>query len=112
MPAVYQWKPSDVYEHVTDQHSKRLGAVIDLTMSEKYYKPDEFQRLNVQYIKIPCKGHGETPSPKEVNSFIWAVQFVRGQMQALWEAVRNSQSQCITTDNISAEPLVRDKEEL
>lgn len=87
MPTVYQWKPSDVYEHLTAKHSKRLGAVIDLTMSTKYYPADDFERLGVQYIKIPCKGHGETPAPAEVNRFVWAVQCEKGRLNALWEQV-------------------------
>ena len=87
---MYQWKPSDVHEHLRTQHGKRLGAVIDLTMSTKYYKADEFEHLNVRYVKIPCKGHGETPSPAEVNRFVWAVQCEKGRLQTLWEQVRRS----------------------
>lgn len=87
VPTVYQWKPSDVCEHLTNEHKKRLGAVIDLTMSKKYYQPDEFERLGVTYIKIPCKGHGETPSPTEVNKFVWAVQCEKGRLKAYWDQV-------------------------
>jgi hypothetical protein len=90
LPAVYQWKPSDVYEYVSKVHSKRLGSVIDLTMSKKYYHPDEFERLNVRYTKIGCKGHGEAPTPAEVNRFVWAWRVEKATLEAEWQAVRPS----------------------
>jgi hypothetical protein len=89
LPAVYQWKPSDVYEYVSKAHSKRLGSVIDLTMSKKYYHPDEFERLNVRYTKIGCKGHGEAPTPAEVNRFVWAWRVEKATLEAEWQAVRS-----------------------
>ncbi|TMS35307.1 hypothetical protein L596_002737 [Steinernema carpocapsae] len=32
-----------------------LGMVIDLTSSDKYYKPSEFEKHDIEHVKIRCK---------------------------------------------------------
>lgn len=88
VPPVYQWKPTDVVAHVRDTHGARVGTVIDLTMSRRYYKPDEFLSLGIQHVKIPCRGHGQVPEPRHVNQFVWEVRKAQKLAQDVWEKVR------------------------
>lgn len=88
VPTVYQWKPSDVVAHLRDTWGVRVGTVIDLTMSRRYYKPDEFLSLGIQHIKIPCRGHGQVPEAKHVNLFVWEVRKAQKLAQDVWEQVR------------------------
>ncbi|KAK0395593.1 hypothetical protein QR680_001346 [Steinernema hermaphroditum] len=34
-----------------------LGMVIDLTSSDKYYKSSEFEKHDIEHVKIKCRGH-------------------------------------------------------
>eukprot|EP00803_Ostreobium_quekettii_P000704 evm.model.scf_1608.1 EVM.evm.TU.scf_1608.1 scf_1608:17316-27998(-) len=52
---------------------RKVGLVVDLTNSTKYYGPDEFEAWGVEYVKIRCKGRGETPPPRAMNEFMWVV---------------------------------------
>eukprot|EP00892_Ulva_mutabilis_P007765 jgi/Ulvmu1/5360/UM022_0154.1 len=85
VPAAYQWKPADLVAHLRDVHGARVGTVIDLTMSRRYYKPAEFQSLGIQHVKIPCRGHGQVPEPKHVNFFVWEVRKAQKLAQDVWE---------------------------
>jgi hypothetical protein len=89
VPAAYQWKPSDVIEHMRKVHNARVGAIVDLTYSGKYYQPEAFETMQVRHIKIPCKGHGEVPTPAEVNRFVWEVHLEMARLATQWEAVRD-----------------------
>lgn len=88
VPPAYQWKPTDVVAHVRGAHGARVGTVIDLTMSRRYYKPNEFRDLGIQHIKIPCRGHGQVPEPRHVNQFVWEVRKAQKLAQDVWEKVR------------------------
>ena len=46
-----------------------VGMVIDLTKTSRYYDPQEFSRLGVQHVKVPCRGHGSAPDEAAVNKF-------------------------------------------
>lgn len=43
---------------------------IDLTNTDRFYPRDFIESQGVRYIKINCKGHGETPSEDATNQFI------------------------------------------
>ncbi|CAF0897849.1 unnamed protein product [Adineta ricciae] len=50
---------------------KTLGLVIDLTNTERFYRSQtEFEEKNIQYEKIRCRGHGETPSDEQIDRFV------------------------------------------
>jgi len=46
-----------------------VGMVIDLTNTSRYYDPQEFSRMGVQHVKVPCRGHGTAPDEAAVNKF-------------------------------------------
>jgi len=48
----------------------RLGLWIDLTNTKRFYDRSTVEERGAQYIKLQCRGHGETPSPEQTHSFI------------------------------------------
>ena len=48
----------------------KLGLWIDLTYTDRFYPKEEVQEAGVIYTKLQCRGHGECPSPEQVDTFI------------------------------------------
>ncbi|EDW00552.1 mRNA-capping enzyme [Drosophila grimshawi] len=48
----------------------KLGLWIDLTNTKRFYDRSTVEERGAQYIKLQCRGHGETPSPEQTRSFI------------------------------------------
>jgi len=55
-----KWKTSKV----------KLGLVIDLTNTNRFYDEHIFKEHNVQYQKIRLKGHNQSPTKMQVAAFI------------------------------------------
>ncbi|XP_075158681.1 RNA guanylyltransferase and 5'-phosphatase mRNA capping enzyme [Haematobia irritans] len=47
-----------------------LGLWIDLTNTKRFYDRAVVEARGTQYVKLQCRGHGETPSPEQTQSFI------------------------------------------
>ncbi|XP_005182334.2 mRNA-capping enzyme [Musca domestica] len=47
-----------------------LGLWIDLTNTKRFYDRGVVEAKGTQYVKLQCRGHGETPSPEQTQSFI------------------------------------------
>ncbi|CAH8359811.1 unnamed protein product [Eruca vesicaria subsp. sativa] len=58
---------------------KKLGLVIDLTNTTRYYNPStELRREGIEYVKIRCCGRDSVPDNVSVNTFVHEVnQFER-----------------------------------
>lgn len=58
---------------------KKLGLVIDLTNTTRYYNPNtELWQKRIKHVKIPCSGHDSVPDNVSVNTFVNEVnQFER-----------------------------------
>ncbi len=56
-----------------------LGVIFDLTNTNRFYDAESEVRANgIVYYKLPCRGHGEAPSPELTQEFICRVEgFVR-----------------------------------
>jgi mRNA-capping enzyme len=55
--------------------AKRLGLVVDLTNTTRFYDADaELKQHGIKYVKINCRGHGETPSPETTKLFMNVVE--------------------------------------
>ncbi|BES88741.1 mRNA capping enzyme [Nesidiocoris tenuis] len=59
----------------TKTYKWRIGLWIDLTNTTRFYDPVEVKHgygteKEVAYVKIQCKGRGETPSEEQTNVFI------------------------------------------
>ncbi|TVU29805.1 hypothetical protein EJB05_21392 [Eragrostis curvula] len=51
----------------------KIGLVIDLTNTTRYYSPSELTKQGIKHIKIPCKGRDAVPDNESVNTFVYEV---------------------------------------
>lgn len=63
----------------------KMGMWVDLTNTKRFYDRREVESRDCRYTKLQCRGHGETPSPEQTQSFIEIVdQFItENPMQAI-----------------------------
>lgn len=48
----------------------KLGLWIDLTFTSRFYRKDDVEAFGAKYVKLQCRGHGETPSKEQTRTFI------------------------------------------
>ncbi|XP_057295473.1 RNA/RNP complex-1-interacting phosphatase-like [Hydractinia symbiolongicarpus] len=60
--------PEELLSYISKAHGCKLGLIIDLTDTNKYYNPQEFVALNIVHYKIQCKGM-QLPSEDIVEHF-------------------------------------------
>ena len=48
----------------------KIGLWIDLTNTERFYTKKAVEDNDCKYVKLSCKGHGETPSEDAVRTFV------------------------------------------
>ncbi|KAL6496191.1 hypothetical protein OROGR_029449 [Orobanche gracilis] len=61
---------------------RKLGLVIDLTNSNRYYNLNEWKKEGIKHVKIACKGRDSVPENEAVNRFFYEVsQFLIRQKQ-------------------------------
>lgn len=65
----YYFQPDMVFKSVKDMN-KKLGLWIDLTNTTRFYDKTLVEQKDCKYVKLNCKGHGETPSPQTVEVFV------------------------------------------
>ncbi|CAA0827503.1 mRNA capping enzyme family protein [Striga hermonthica] len=59
---------------------RKLGLVIDLTNSSRYYNVNDFKNGGMKHVKIACKGRDSVPENEAVNKFFYEVfQFLSQQ---------------------------------
>ncbi|KAJ0253830.1 GTP--RNA guanylyltransferase [Hirschfeldia incana] len=57
-----------------NKRNKKLGLVIDLTNTTRYYNPStELRREGIEYVKIRCSGRDSVPDNASVNTFVHEV---------------------------------------
>ncbi|KAL2554749.1 mRNA capping enzyme family protein [Forsythia ovata] len=62
---------------------RKLGLVIDLTNSSRYYLINDCKKEGIKHVKIPCKGRDSVPDNEAVNRFVYEVaQFLTRQKQS------------------------------
>jgi len=47
-----------------------MGMWIDLTNTDRFYDKSLIEKEGIRYVKMPCRGHGETPNPEQVKLFV------------------------------------------
>ncbi|XP_058064809.1 mRNA-capping enzyme [Anopheles bellator] len=78
MPLECTFTPSMLFD-LMRRHKVRIGLWIDLTNTSRFYDRHEIEDSGSQYIKLQCRGHGETPSREQSKSFIEIVEeFIQG----------------------------------
>ncbi|XP_024027932.1 mRNA-capping enzyme isoform X1 [Morus notabilis] len=61
----------------------KLGLVIDLTNTSRYYQTMDLKKEGIKHVKIQCKGRGSVPDNPSVNQFVYEVsQFLLRQKHA------------------------------
>ncbi|KAL0426273.1 UNVERIFIED_CONTAM: capping enzyme [Sesamum latifolium] len=50
---------------------RKLGLVIDLTNSSRYYNFNEWKKEGIKHVKIACKGRDSVPDNESVNKFFY-----------------------------------------
>ncbi|KAJ3688981.1 hypothetical protein LUZ61_018145 [Rhynchospora tenuis] len=59
---------------------REIGLVLDLTNTTRYYNAQEWTKLGIKHLKIPCKGRDSVPDNESVNRFVFEVmQFLDRQ---------------------------------
>ncbi|KAJ8899770.1 hypothetical protein K2173_019470 [Erythroxylum novogranatense] len=59
---------------------RKLGLVIDLTNTTRYYQTTDLKKEGIKHVKIPCKGRDAVPDNASVNIFVYEVtQFLSRQ---------------------------------
>ncbi|XP_006355384.1 mRNA-capping enzyme-like isoform X1 [Solanum tuberosum] len=62
---------------------RKLGMVIDLTNTSRYYSLSDWRKEGIKHVKIQCRGRGSAPDNESVNSFVYEVsQFLARQKHA------------------------------
>ncbi|XP_057513115.1 uncharacterized protein LOC130795154 isoform X2 [Actinidia eriantha] len=52
---------------------RKLGLVIDLTNTSRYYSALDWKKEGIKYVKIQCKGRDSVPDNEAVNQFVYEV---------------------------------------
>ncbi|GAY49864.1 hypothetical protein CUMW_122290 [Citrus unshiu] len=59
---------------------RKLGLVIDLTNTTRYYPTSDLKKEGIKHVKIQCKGRDAVPDNASVNNFVYEVtQFLSRQ---------------------------------
>ncbi|XP_075213048.1 RNA guanylyltransferase and 5'-phosphatase mRNA capping enzyme [Lycorma delicatula] len=74
VPEEYRFPPRMVFSSMKS-YKIRIGLWIDLTNTKRFYNQDEVKNgyndgRDVKYVKLQCRGHGETPSLEQTKVFI------------------------------------------
>lgn len=65
----YYFHPEMVFRFAKANKIK-IGLWIDLTNTNRFYDRQEIEDNNCRYVKLQCRGHGETPSKEQTQAFI------------------------------------------
>ncbi|XP_026737815.1 mRNA-capping enzyme [Trichoplusia ni] len=68
----HRFTPSMLFTFMKSMKIK-LGLWIDLTNTSRFYDKSEVEEAGCKYVKMQCRGHGETPSPEQTREFIQLV---------------------------------------
>nr|XP_048319857.1 mRNA-capping enzyme isoform X2 [Ziziphus jujuba var. spinosa] len=62
---------------------RKLGLVIDLTNTTRYYSTQDLKKDAIKHVKIQCKGRDSVPENSSVNQFVYEVlQFISRQQHS------------------------------
>uniref|UniRef100_A0A0N4ZK48 TYR_PHOSPHATASE_2 domain-containing protein n=1 Tax=Parastrongyloides trichosuri TaxID=131310 RepID=A0A0N4ZK48_PARTI len=72
VPLKEAFRPEDLIEHCRRKNIK-LGLIIDLTSTNRYYDKYEFIKKKISYFKLPCAGHEIHEDEPKTEKFIEVV---------------------------------------
>lgn len=73
MPVECCFTPDMLFQ-VMKAYKVKIGLWIDLTNTNRFYDRREIEHHDCQYIKLQCRGHGETPTMEQTKAFIEIVE--------------------------------------
>ena len=65
----YRFTP-DMLFNAMKAYKVKIGLWIDLTNTSRFYDKSVVEDNDCKYVKLACRGHGETPSPETVKAFV------------------------------------------
>ena len=65
----YRFTPDMLFKSMKT-YKVKIGLWVDLTNTERFYNKALVEKNDCKYVKLSCKGHGETPSPDSVRAFV------------------------------------------
>lgn len=69
MPIECCFSPDMIFQ-IMKTYKVKIGLWIDLTNTNRFYDRGEIEDNGCQYVKLQCRGHGETPTKEQTSSFI------------------------------------------
>lgn len=78
VPDVNRFTPAMLFAYMKSLNVK-LGLWIDLTNTNRFYNKQEIIDRDCKYIKMQCRGHGETPTLEQTKEFIRVVSKFQSQ---------------------------------
>ncbi|XP_058468211.1 mRNA-capping enzyme [Malaya genurostris] len=69
MPVECCFTPDMLFQ-VMKTYKVKIGLWIDLTNTNRFYDRKEIEDNGCKYVKLQCRGHGETPTQEQTNAFI------------------------------------------
>lgn len=69
VPEECRFTVSMLFAYLKSQKLK-LGLWIDLTNTTRFYDRKSIEDHNCKYLKLQCKGHGQTPSEEQTRTFV------------------------------------------
>ncbi|VVC93221.1 unnamed protein product [Leptidea sinapis] len=70
VPEGNRFTPSMLFDYIKNSLKMKLGLWIDLTNTDRFYDRREIEKMDCKYVKLSCRGHGETPTPEKTREFI------------------------------------------
>ncbi|XP_033726963.1 mRNA-capping enzyme-like isoform X2 [Pecten maximus] len=69
IPEYSRFSPDLLFASLKNMKLK-MGLLIDLTNTNRFYNKDEIEKNHdCKYVKLQCRGHGETPASEQVDAF-------------------------------------------
>ncbi|KAH9608157.1 hypothetical protein KSS87_015409 [Heliosperma pusillum] len=66
--------------HMSRVKNFKIGMVVDLTNTDRYYSTSDFKKEGIKYMKIRCQGRDSVPDNEAVNTFVFEVaQYIFNQ---------------------------------
>lgn len=73
IPPEKRYTPASLVR-IQKQKNRMIGLVVDLTNTNRYYREEDWKKLSIHYLKIPCRGRDEVPDNATVNLFCYEVK--------------------------------------
>jgi len=69
VPVENRFNPAMLFQAMR-AHKVKIGLWVDLTNTSRFYDKRLVEQEECKYVKLSCKGHGETPPEEAVKAFI------------------------------------------